>query len=75
MTRATPKVIAMPADPKARRERQLFAKWAREDALLAELRKVREEIRPLQTQVSLDAGYCFTIGRENLERALKARKP
>jgi hypothetical protein len=74
MGRETAAIVRLPANAAARRERQLAAKWAREDQLLAELAALRAEMRGLQREVSLDAGYPFTVCREKLERALKARR-
>jgi hypothetical protein len=70
MTAQPEKVVRLPTDLKARRERQLAAKWAEEDRLWNALVALRKEIRPLQREVSLDAGFLFTVSREKLERSL-----
>lgn len=70
---AKPNVIALPSDAKAPRARRLAAEWAEEDRLEQQLRELRVRIRPLQGQVSRDFGYPYTIGREKLERAMKAK--
>lgn len=73
MTAQPEKVVRMPTDAKARRARQLQAKWAEEDRLWKALVALRNEIRPLQREVSLDAGFLFTVSREKLSRALGRR--
>lgn len=69
MTAQPEKVVRMPTDAKARRARQLQAKWAEEDRLWKALVALRSEIRPLQREVSIDAGFLFTVSREVLERS------
>lgn len=64
---ATAKVVAMP-DAKDRAGRQLAAKWAREDELVRQLKALRQEIVPLQREVSLARGFAFTVSREVLQR-------
>jgi hypothetical protein len=64
----TAAVARLPCNAAERRQRALDKLFAREDALQAELRKLREEIRPLQRQVSLDRGFLFTVSREVLAR-------
>lgn len=70
MTAQPEKVVRMPTDAKARRARQLQAKWAEEDRLWKALVALRNEIRPLQREVSLDEGFLFTVSREKLARSL-----
>lgn len=73
MTAQPEKVVRMPTDAKARRARQLQAKWDEEDRLWNALKALRNEIRPLQREVSIDAGFLFTVSREKLSRALGRR--
>lgn len=69
------KVTAFPTDAKARRERQLVAKWSEIDRIEAQLKALRQAIVPLQGEVSRDFGYGFTVSRSNLELAMKGRRP
>jgi len=68
---STAKVERLPLDTKARKERQLAAKWARRDELMRQVRDLDREIAPLQREVSLGRGYLFTVGREALERGMR----
>ena len=55
-------------DAKDRAGRQLAAKWARMDELERQMRALRQEIVPLQREVSLARGFAFTVSREVLQR-------
>ncbi len=64
-------VERLPLDAKARKERQLAAKWARRDELMRQVRDLDREIAPLQREVSLGRGYLFSVSREILQRPEK----
>ena len=73
MSARTATVTRLPTDAKVRQERQLRAKWEREDALVRELAVLRADIRPLQREVSLARGFLFTVSREKLEMPERPR--
>lgn len=68
------KIVRLPCDPAARRERHLATLWALRDRLELDLRLLDREIAPVQREVSLDQGYSFAVGREKLERALRRER-
>lgn len=50
------RVVKLPVDAKARRERRLAAAWAEQDRLEAALRVAKARARQLEREVSADRG-------------------
>lgn len=74
MTSAPSKILRLPCDIAARRERQLAALFAERDRLTQATRALDKQIAPLQREVSLARGFMFTVSREALERP-KRKQP